>query len=110
MSNRSIPSASLRLKKCLIYRLMLTLLLFTLAAAQGLDTLTALGALRTDDSGAFLLEVFEQDKDSAVRAAALKGLGEWGAPPALQKLVVVAGNSKEQFSLRATALESLTRP
>src|SRR5262245_14128140 len=108
MSNRSIPSASLRLRKCLIYRIMLTtLLLLTLAATQGadlealkarfgaekdkpapqrLDTLAALGALRTDDSGAFLLEVFEQDKDSAVRAAALKGLGDWGAPPALQKL------------------------
>src|SRR5690242_8378104 len=131
MSNRSIPSASLRLEMCLIYRNMLTLLLLTLTAAQGadlealktrfgaekdkaaaqrLDTVTALGALRTDDAGTFLLEVFEQDKDSAVRAAALKGLGEWGAPPALHKLVAVAGNPKEQFSLRATALESLTRP
>jgi HEAT repeat protein len=110
---------------------MLTLLLLTLASVQGadlealktrfgaekdkpaaqrLDTLAALGALRTDDSGAFLLEVFDQDKDPAVRAAALKGLGEWGAPPALQKLVAVAGNPKEQFSLRAGALEALTRP
>ncbi|HVE41550.1 MAG TPA: HEAT repeat domain-containing protein [Planctomycetota bacterium] len=110
---------------------MLTLLLLVLAATQGadlealktrfgaekdkpaaqrLDTLAALGALKTDDAGAFLLEIVDQDKDAAVRAAALKGLGEWGAPPALQKLVAVAGNSKEQFSLRATALEALTDP
>jgi HEAT repeat protein len=110
---------------------MLTALLLTLAVAQGadlealktrftaekdkpaaqrLDTLAALGALKTDDSGAFLLEIFEQDKDSAVRAAALKGLGDWGAAPALQKLVAVAGDPKQQFSLRATAIESLTQP
>ena len=79
-------------------------------AAQRLDTLAALGALKTDDSGAFLLEIFEQDKDSAVRSAALKGLGDWGSPSALQKLVAVAGDPKQQFSLRATALEALTQP
>src|SRR5687767_9583593 len=139
MSNTTIPRASLCPGKCLIYRNMRTLLLIALAAAastplgagqdadldalrkrfeaekdkpavQRTDTVAALVALKSDDAGAFLLEIFDQAKDSAVRAAVLKGLADWGAPAGLQKLVAVAADPKQQFSLRATAIESLTKP
>jgi HEAT repeat protein len=112
---------------------MLTLLL-VLAAAQGSDlealktrfeaekdkpaaqrsatvaAVAALAALPYDDAGALLLEIFDKDPDSAIRAAALKGLADWGSPAALKKLVAVAGEAKQQFSLRATAIELLTKP
>src|SRR5882672_39805 len=70
----------------------------------------AVGSLKTDDAGAFLLQVFDKDKESAVRAAALKGLGDWRSPAALQKLVAVAADGVQQFTLRATAIDALTEP
>jgi len=66
--------------------------------------------LKTDDAGALLLQIFDQDKESSVRAAALKGLGEWRSPAAIKKLAAVAGNVVQQFSLRVTAIEALTVP
>src|SRR6185295_15824065 len=71
---------------------------------------TVVSGMKTDDAGAWLLQVFEKDKESAVRAAALKGLGEWRSPAALKKLSSVAGDSAQQFTLRATAVEALTKP
>lgn len=73
-------------------------------------TIAALAALKSDDAGAFLVAVFDKDKDSAIRAAALKGLGDWGAPAGLKKLAVVAADSKQQFTFRVTAIEGLTHP
>lgn len=71
---------------------------------------TIVATLKTDDAGAFLLQVFDKDPESAVRAAALKGLGEWRAPAALKKLSAVAADAGQQFTLRATAVHALTQP
>ncbi|MBV8881666.1 MAG: HEAT repeat domain-containing protein [Planctomycetaceae bacterium] len=71
---------------------------------------TAVAALKSEASGAFLLAVFDKDPDSAVRAAALKGLGDWHGPAALKKLSAVAADPQQQFTLRVTALETLTQP
>jgi HEAT repeat protein len=79
-------------------------------AADRVAVVAGAGLLKTDAAGAFLLEVFDHDKDSAVRAAALKGLGDWHSPPALKKLVAVAGDTIQQFTLRATAIDALTDP
>jgi HEAT repeat protein len=66
--------------------------------------------LKTDAAGAFLLQIFDKDKESSVRAAALKGLGDWHSPAALKKLAAVAGDIVQQFTLRATAIQALTEP
>jgi HEAT repeat protein len=79
-------------------------------SAERVATVAAIAAFKSDDAGALLLAIFDQDKDSAVRAAALKGLGDWGGPEGLKKLAAVAGDARQQFSLRATAVESLTKP
>lgn len=74
------------------------------------SVVTVVSGIKSDESGAWLLQVFEKDKDSAVRAAALKGLGDWRSPAALKKLSAVAADSAQQFTLRATAVEALTKP
>jgi HEAT repeat protein len=79
-------------------------------AAQRAETVAAVAALRSDEAGAFLLEVFDKDKESAVRAAALKGIGEWRSAAALKKLADVAGDRQQQFTFRATAIDALTKP
>jgi len=81
-----------------------------LPAAQRTPTLAAVAAQKSDDAAAFLIEVYDKDKDSAVRAAALKGLGDCSAPAGIKKLAAVAMDAKQQFSLRATAIESLMTP
>lgn len=78
--------------------------------ARRTECVAAIATLKTDDSGAFLLDLFEKEKDSGVRAAALKGIGEWASPAALKKLAAVAGDPKQQFTFRATAIEALTKP
>lgn len=79
-------------------------------AAERAETVAAVAALKTDDAGALLVEIFDKDKESAVRAAALKGIADWGSPAALKKLAAVAADPKQQFTFRAVALDSLTRP
>lgn len=79
-----------------------------LPAPQRCETVAALAALKSEEAGSFLIEIADRDKDSAVRAAALKSLGDWGAPPALKKLAQVASDVKQQFTLRATAIDALT--
>jgi HEAT repeat protein len=76
---------------------------------QRIDTVSALAALKSDEAGAFLTEIADKDKDSAIRAGALKGLGDWGAPTALKKLAQVASDVKQQFTLRATAIDALAQ-
>lgn len=78
--------------------------------ADRVAVVSGAGLLKTDAAGAFLLDVFEKDKESAVRAAALKGLGDWRSAAALKKLAVVAGDTTQQFTLRATAIDALTEP
>jgi len=78
--------------------------------SERVAVVTIVSTLKTDGAGAFLLEVFDKDKESAVRAAALKGLGDWRSPGALKKLAAVAGDTTQQFTLRATALEALSEP
>ncbi|HEV3029628.1 MAG TPA: HEAT repeat domain-containing protein [Planctomycetota bacterium] len=79
-------------------------------AADRVAIVAGVGLLKTDVAGAFLLQVFDQDKESAVRAAALKALGDWHSPAAIKKLASVAGDLVQQFTLRATAIEALTEP
>jgi len=70
---------------------------------QRTETVAALAALKTDDAGAFLAQIFEKDKDTGVRATALKGLP-------LRKLAEVAADTKQQFAFRAVSLDALTKP
>jgi HEAT repeat protein len=79
-------------------------------AAQRAETVAAVAALKNDEAGAFLIEIFDKDKDSAIRAAAIKGIGDWAAPAALKKLAAVAADSKQQFTFRASAIDALTDP
>jgi HEAT repeat protein len=79
-------------------------------ATQRAATVAAIAALKTDEAGAFLIEIFDRDKDSATRANALKGIGDWAAPAALKKLAAVASDAKQQFTFRATAVDALTDP
>src|SRR6185295_4431872 len=101
-----------------LMRTILLLVLLTAPVAGDLDTLkakfdaekekpaaraeivAAVSALKSDESGAFLLEIFDKDKDSTVRAAALKGLGDWASPAALKKLAAVASDPQQQFTFR----------
>ena len=79
-------------------------------ASDRVAIVTGVGLLKTDDAGAFLLQIFDQDKESAVRAAALKGLADWHSPSAIKKLVSVSADTAQQFTLRATAIDALTEP
>ncbi|MBI3858169.1 MAG: HEAT repeat domain-containing protein [Planctomycetes bacterium] len=74
------------------------------------ETVAAIAGLKSDPAGALLVEIFDKDKDSAVRAAALQGLAEWAAPAAIKKLADVAGETKQQFTFRAVAIDAITRP
>jgi HEAT repeat protein len=78
--------------------------------AERVGVVSVVSTLKSDDAGAFLLQVFDKDKESSVRAAALKGLGDWRSPAAIKKLAAVAGDAAQQLTLRATALEALTEP
>jgi HEAT repeat protein len=70
---------------------------------QRAETVAAIAALKTDGAAAFLGEIFDKDKDSAVRAGALQGLP-------LKRLAEVAGDPKQQFTFRALAVDALTKP
>jgi HEAT repeat protein len=79
-------------------------------SAQRAETLDAIAALKSDAAGAFLIEIFDKDKDTGVRALALKGVADWGAPAALKKLADVASNPKQNFTFRAISIDALTHP
>ena len=79
-------------------------------SAQRAETLDAIAAIKSDASGALLIEIFDKDKDSGVRALALKGIADWGGPAGLKKLAAVGADPKAPVTVRAIAIDALTRP
>ena len=76
-------------------------------ASQRLATIDALGALKTDEAETFLEEVFEKEKDPAVRAQSLAALWATGTAKALKKLSAVSQDAKVPTLLRLSALDPL---
>ncbi len=76
-------------------------------AAQRLATIDAVGALKTDEAEAFLEEVFDKEKDPAVRTRALEALWTTGTAKGVRKLAAVAQDAKAPTLLRAAALDPL---
>src|SRR5688572_9388042 len=79
-------------------------------SAQRAETLDAIAAIKSDASGALLIEIFDKDKDTGVRALALKGIADWGGPAGLKKLAAVGADTKAPITFRAIAIDALTHP
>jgi HEAT repeat protein len=80
------------------------------SSAERAETLDAIAALKSDAAGAFLIEIFEKDRDLGVQALALKGIADWAGPAALKKLADVGADKKQPITFRTIAIDALTHP
>lgn len=76
---------------------------------QRYGTLSKIGNLKTEEAAAFLVQVFETEKDTSIRSYALTSLGTCATPGAKKKLLEIARDAKGEYSFRSSALNALAR-
>src|SRR5438477_6872217 len=81
----------------------------TLAATQRIATVAAIGGVKTDAAAKLLAEVFDKEKDGALRLQAIKSLLECSTPVATRKLATVGADTKASLAFRSAALRGLTQ-